>query len=51
MVAETHQPVCSDREETVVHLFIECACVATIWDKLIGHWTGQTVTGQLTSAV
>ena len=39
---------CSDREKTFVHRFWECACAAAFWKKLIGHWTGQTVTSQST---
>ena len=31
------------QRETFVHRLWECACAATVWNELIGHWTGQKV--------
>ena len=50
IVADRHRPAAARRRSLRI-CFWECACAAAFWNKLVGHWTGQTVTCPLTRAL
>uniref|UniRef100_M4C328 RxLR effector candidate protein n=1 Tax=Hyaloperonospora arabidopsidis (strain Emoy2) TaxID=559515 RepID=M4C328_HYAAE len=35
------QPGCPGNEETLAHVFWDCPYAVALWEKLIGHWTGE----------
>ena len=42
------QPGCRGEVGTWAHLFWDCPYAVALWDKMIGHWTGERATRQRT---